>query len=198
MPTENKKRLMMADQADGLLSPWLRKQRINMACPYIKGRILDYGCGVGVLSEKCHPDSYLGVDMDEESLGIAFKRYPAFRFANTLPEDEKFDVIILLAVIEHLTNLESSLKELKKMLVPDGQIIVTTPLPMIKYVHFLGSRIGLFSLGANEDHEHFFELNSMKKLATKAGLDVLEYKRFLFGMNQLFILRSQDRPETLY
>jgi len=200
MPRGNKekKRFAMADQADGLLSPWLRKQRINMVSPYLRDKVLDYGCGVGVLADKCHPDFYLGVDIDDESLEIAFKKYPAFRFVNKNPKDEQFDVIVLLAVIEHIKEPVDLLKQLKLMLKSDGQIVLTTPHPFIAKIHSIGSIIGLFSASANEDHEYFFDFNRMYKLTAKAGLDILEYKRFLVGMNQLFILRSRNRAETLY
>jgi len=43
----------MADQADGFLSPFLRKKRIEMALPFIKGRVIDIGCGVGKLAIIC-------------------------------------------------------------------------------------------------------------------------------------------------
>lgn len=41
----------MADQADGFLSPFLRKKRIEMALPFIKERVIDIGCGVGKLAK---------------------------------------------------------------------------------------------------------------------------------------------------
>jgi len=103
----------MADQASGLLSSWLRKKRIEIAHPYIRGRILDYGCGVGVLAEICESDSYLGVDIDEKSITIALKNYPPFRFKTYVPETEDFDTIVLLAVIEHISDPVSLLKQFK-------------------------------------------------------------------------------------
>ncbi len=61
----------MSDQITGFLSPWLRERRLKMVRSYVQGRVLDYGCGVGVLTEMCKPDFYLGVDIDKESIGIA-------------------------------------------------------------------------------------------------------------------------------
>ena len=41
----------MTDQAvEGLLSPFLRQQRINAIKPYIKGVVLEVGCGSGLLA----------------------------------------------------------------------------------------------------------------------------------------------------
>ena len=41
----------MADQGtEGILSPYLRRKRIQAATPYLKGGVLDVGCGGGVLA----------------------------------------------------------------------------------------------------------------------------------------------------
>jgi len=54
----------MADQTDGFLSPFLRKKRIEMALPFIKGRVIDIGCGVGKLAKYVEAENYVGIDKD--------------------------------------------------------------------------------------------------------------------------------------
>lgn len=181
----------MTVQTDGLLSPWLSKQRIKIVRPYMKGRVLDYGCGAGALAEISDPDIYLGVDIDEESLKNARKRYLTFRFEKEIPKNEKFDTILLLAVIEHIKDPETFLKEVKQVLMPGGQIILTTPHPLMEKIHFWGSKIRLFSAYANEEHKGLLDYEGLKKKATRAGLIIYDYKRFLLGANQLFILTRQ-------
>ncbi len=53
----------MADQTDGFLSPFLRKKRIEMALPFIKGRVIDIGCGVGKLAKYVEAENYVGIDL---------------------------------------------------------------------------------------------------------------------------------------
>lgn len=67
---------------DGLLTSYLRNRRMEVIRPYLIGKGLDYGCEVGALMEMgdMKPDCYVGVDIDEESIEIARKRYPQFRF----------------------------------------------------------------------------------------------------------------------
>ena len=178
----------MADQADGLLSPWLRSKRIDTIKPFVCGNILDFGCGVGVLTQLCEPDSYVGIDVDEESLEIAKRRYPTFRFANTLTLHASFDTIIMLAVLEHLENPERVLKELGARLRVNGNIVLTTPKPIVKNLHRFGASLGLFSANATEEHENFYDYSGMQVLAEKAELSVRYYRAFLFHMNQLFVL----------
>lgn len=181
----------MADQASGLLSPWLRKRRQKKARPYIRGRVLDCGCGVGTLSEMCRPDSYLGVDVDEWSIDVARKTHPRFRFDTDLPETGEFDTIVALAVIEHISDPVALLERFKSRLGAEGRIVLTTPHPSIEYVHTIGARIGLFSAHASEEHERLIDYGRMKELSAKAGLVIEKYECFLLGANQLFVLRRR-------
>ena len=44
---------------EGILSPYLRSKRLSPALPYIKGRVLDVGCGVGLLAVIEHVEDYI-------------------------------------------------------------------------------------------------------------------------------------------
>ena len=45
----------MTDQAaEGLLSPMLRNRRIQAVKPFLRGRVLDVGCGNGALTAALH------------------------------------------------------------------------------------------------------------------------------------------------
>ena len=58
----------MSDQATGLLSPYLRVQRIKAALPHIIPPVLDIGCGNGSLAPFFKAEDYTGMDIDEEAL----------------------------------------------------------------------------------------------------------------------------------
>ncbi|HEU4619838.1 MAG TPA: class I SAM-dependent methyltransferase [Gammaproteobacteria bacterium] len=179
----------MADQMTGLLSGWLRRRRLDKADPYLRGRVLDYGCGVGMLASYCTREGYLGVDIDGPSLEIARARHPGYRFATVLPPGrERFDTIVALAVIEHVPRPAALLRQFARRLEPDGTIILTTPHPSLEWVHTLGASIGLFSSEASEEHEELIDLRRMRELGDEARLTVQTYERFLFGANQLFVL----------
>lgn len=178
----------MPDQVEGLLSPWLREQRIKIVRPYVRGKVLDYGCGVGKIAEICSPDTYLGVDIDDASLKIAGEKYPGFRFEKKSPQNEEFDTILLLAVIEHISDPGPFLKQLKMMLRPNGRIVLTTPHPSARWIHSLGALMGLFSGYANEEHEDLMDYYCIERCSSDVGLIILNYKRFLLGANQLFVM----------
>lgn len=180
----------MGDQATGLLSPWLREKRLKMAGPYLKGRVLDYGCGVGALAPMCKPDAYLGIDVDRTMLEIARRKHPQFNFVSEVSEAEKFDTITALAVIEHVPDPVALLRKFKRMLKPKGHIVLTTPHPSSEWLHTLGAKIGLFSREASEEHQQLINYEHMQELGAKSGLVLEKNRRFLFGANQLFVLRS--------
>ena len=185
----------MSDQAKGLLSPYLRKKRIQTVKPYIKGKVLDFGCGVGKLSEYFDKEDYVGVDLDKYSIQIARKKYPGYQFYDMQEMrsiKDKFDVIVALAVIEHIENQAGFLEMLKKMLNKNGKIVLTTPHLSMKYLYCLGSRLGLFSLEASKEHKKLINYREIRQFVRISGMKILFYKRFLFGANQLFILEAAN------
>ena len=180
----------MADQGtEGLLSPWLREQRFKAARPYVRGRVLDVGCGSGAFARFVGQDDYVGVDRDQLSLERARSAFPRYCFRDRLPEiGDKFDTILSLAVIEHVSSPERFLSELAEfMRDKNSKIIVTTPHPSVDWVHDAGAAVGLFSKHANEEHEALLDKVSLRKAAQGAGLKLQLYKRFLFGANQLAV-----------
>ena len=182
-------RYIVPDQGTGgLLSPYLRRERFRAVIPLIRGGVLDFGCGVGELARYCDHSRYWGVDHDSEALEIARARFPQCRFSNELPVSEKFDTIVGLAVIEHMKEPEELLRRLRGLMADGGRLVLTTPHPSYRRVHDLGARLGIFSLEASEEHEMFFDKDSLRETAVRAGLNLASVQRFLCGANQLFVL----------
>ena len=157
----------MADQGSGgLLSPFLRSRRIAAVKPFLRGRVLDLGCGSGKLAAIVPPDRYLGVDTDEYSLGRARTAYPDHAFRGSLPpREEQFDTVAALAFIEHIPDPAEALREMAVRLRsrPASSIVCTTPHPSVEKLHALGARAGLFSREANEEHEALLDRRRMEE-----------------------------------
>ena len=192
----------MADQgSEGLFSHFLRSQRIKAARPFIKGKVLDVGCGTGALAGIIPADSYVGVDIDELSLAIARKQYPQHTFQSSLPPAEsEFDTVIALAVIEHVPDPDAFLCELAKRLLSglDNFIVCTMPHPAVDWVHTAGARIGLFSRQANEEHEVLLGRNRLEGLAIECNLKLIVYRRFLLGANQIAVFQRNAKKTLKY
>jgi 2-polyprenyl-3-methyl-5-hydroxy-6-metoxy-1,4-benzoquinol methylase len=194
---------MSGGHLDGLLSPFLRKQRLRMARPYISGRVLDYGCGEG---DACRyadgPNNYIGVDIDESILTVARHKYPTATFFT--PQEfstwsgPAFDTIIGLAVIEHLPDPTAFLRTMKKYLRSSGKIVITTPNPKLDWVHGLGTRFGIFARESHDEHQSLLDQKGIQSTCVGADLHLARYERFLLGANQLaiFIYASNPTKET--
>ena len=94
-------------------------------------RVLDIGCGQGILAEWFPNDSYVGIDTDSESLGFARRRFHKNTFirqdATGLSfQNETFDLVISIGILHHLSNeqVKHHLQEAFRVLKRGGAIIV--------------------------------------------------------------------------
>jgi len=100
-------------------------------------RTLDAACGEGYGSAMLalSADSVEGVDISKEAIGHARQRYghlPGVRFqvanCTTLPyDDEEFDRVVSFETLEHLAEHDELLAEFKRVLKPDGCLILSSP-----------------------------------------------------------------------
>ena len=180
----------MAEQTTGLLSPFLREQRLKAALPFVAGRVFDCGCGAGNLASHCDPGSYVGFDVDAQALDVARANHPAHTFVDAMPATGAFDAVVALAVIEHVPDPPAFLRQLARLLAPGGCIVLTTPHPSLRWAHELGAKFGIFSAEAAEEHEALLDRRSVDAAAREAGLVLRSARRFLFGANQLFVLAA--------
>ena len=178
----------------GILSPLLEFWRMKKAVPWIKGSILDIGCGSGNLLKYLIKEiNYLGVDILDEAITKAKKVYPTHKFILLKDVEQfklsvgKYDTIVVLAVLEHLKNPHSFIMELIDHLEEEGRIIITTPVPFSDKILHFGNKFGLFSQEAHEEHENYFDKSTLSSLISECALKELHYEKFEFGLNQIII-----------
>lgn len=106
----------------------------HQAKPFIKGNLLELGCGEGRGVELLAPlaDSYVGIDKIKSIIDRLKEKYPDFTFMDgVFPpfpfEDNSFDTIVTFQVIEHVKDDEGFIKEIHRVLKPGGQALITTP-----------------------------------------------------------------------
>ena len=158
----------------------------------MRGKVLDVGCGGGALAALIAPANYLGVDVDEDVLATARRIHPHHRFSASLPTTgDAFDTVVALAVIEHVDRPASFLRMLESFLhpSPESRIVLTTPHPLLGWVHTMGASVGVFSRHSSEEHKDLLGRRRLAATAADSGLRVMLYRRFLLGANQLAVLR---------
>jgi SAM-dependent methyltransferase len=102
---------------------------IARVAPTLKGDILDFGCGSKPYESLfTAADSYVGVDIEGASHNRAYHRADFYYDGKTLPfPDARFDVVVCFEVFEHVFNLPEVLAEIRRVLKPGGQVLVTVP-----------------------------------------------------------------------
>jgi ubiquinone/menaquinone biosynthesis C-methylase UbiE len=98
-------------------------------------RVLDVGCGVGRLYQLFDDLSivYTGIDQSDGQIAEAKKQYPQGKFilggmADLPFADQFFDSVYCIATLHHLPTHEDrirALREMKRVVVPGGYIILT-------------------------------------------------------------------------
>ncbi|MDH4201284.1 MAG: class I SAM-dependent methyltransferase [Phycisphaerae bacterium] len=95
---------------------------------------LELGCGSGQLASFFYKKgvSIIASDISETAIDHARKLYPDVMFqthsAEELPyEDGSFDIVMSFDVLEHLPNVAQHLREVRRVLKPDGYYLFQTP-----------------------------------------------------------------------
>lgn len=140
-------------------------------------KILDVGCGTGANLELLSEFGVAqGVDVSPDAL--AFCRHRGLEqvqlgAAEKLPyEDESFDLVTGLDVVEHLDDDVAGLKEMKRVLKPGGSALIFVPAFM-------------FLWGVQDDvshHRRRYTASQIKQAVRAAGLEVesVTYANFTF------------------
>ena len=128
----------------------------EMIKPFLKGEVLDYGCG---------DNHILSNILNDQGYHSSF--YDLYFYDDKTILNQIYDVIILEEVIEHLKNPIVVLKELVKILSKEGHIIIRTNL--------LKESINLGSWWYLRDSTHisFFTYDSFLICSQLLGLDII-------------------------
>ena len=139
--------------------------RYTFAARLARGkRVLDAGCGAGYGSAALAraAERVVGVDRAPEAIEFARAHYGASNLSfeeascEALPHAEgSFELVVAFEVIEHLEDWRGFLREVRRVLVPNGQMVVSTP-NKLYYTESRGPD------GANPFHVHEFDFGEFR------------------------------------
>lgn len=136
-----------------------------------KGRILDIGAGTGDFLSVAKQNGWhtIGVEPSEKAKAIAVKKEVSFVEDTVELESHSFDVITMWHVLEHVPNLDNQIKELKRLLKPNGSLIVAVP----NFKSFDAKHYGAF-WAAYDVPIHFwhFSKKAIESLFEKEGMEL--------------------------
>lgn len=184
------------------LEPILRKMRIRRVLPVLARfpacDLLDVGCGWDArLLRSIEPliGRGTGIDQKAPELASAKLNIVRARLDDRLPfADGSFDVVTILAVLEHLDDPHSILREIRRVLRPNGALVVTVPSHFAKPVlEFLAYKLGIVNADEVRDHKRYFGRRDLDTLFRQCGLRMESHRYFQAGFNN-FALGCRHDP----
>jgi SAM-dependent methyltransferase len=180
-----------------LLEPLLRRARLSKALPIIRMypqcTFLDVGCGWEArLLRSIEPHIAYGVGIDRNAPPLRSDKLRTIQGDLEAPlpfAGNSFDVVSMLAVLEHLSDPLRALVEIRRVLRPNGTLIVTVPSHAAKPVlEFLAFKLGLVNAAEIADHKRYFGRLDLQTLSEQAGLRMLTHRYFQMGFNNFATL----------
>jgi len=161
--------------------------RIQAVLPFVRGRLLDIGCGMNKLT-KAYGN---GVGVDVHDWGSV--DYVVESSAEIPFDDASFDTVTIIAALNHIPNREDVLTECGRLLKADGRMIVTMITPRISAVWHLLRRpwdADQRERGMARGEIFGFTSQQMVELARSHGFTLLERKRFMLWMNSIYVFQK--------
>jgi len=142
-------------------------------------KVLDIGCGNGALTFEVAKKAkkVVGIDLDKKNIKIAKKKYwaPNIEYlvgdaTKDLP-NQKFDVIILSNVLEHIKNRVEFLQKIKNLA---PKILIRVPMINRDWITLYKKELGV-EWRLDKTHYIEYTLESFKEELEKAGLNLEKY-----------------------
>lgn len=167
-------------------------QLINSFQPESKA-LLDVGCGTGDFLQTAQKNGWtiFGVEPNQEARGVANQKtnHSVFDIDQLSKfENQSFDVITLWHVLEHLPNLEEQVSVFKKLLKPNGTLVVAVPNYKSYDATYYKSFWAAFDVPRHLWH---FNATSISKLFAIVSMEVVKMKPMMFDAFYVSLLSEK-------
>lgn len=168
--------------------------KVRLVKKYVKsGKALDVGCGTGQFLNELKNKGFevTGIEPNNSARKIA-----SDSFGLTVYNEEKinelkknsFQVISLWHVLEHVKDLNQRIQQLKKLLAPNGVVIVAVPNPDSWDAKHYGKFWAAYDLPR---HLYHFNSSSIQNLFKKAGFILIEKRPLYFDSFYISLLSEK-------
>lgn len=181
-----------------LLDRLLQRWRFSKVDPYIRNgaRVLDVGCLQGDLFRHFEDRIAYGVGIDPLiAQPVEGRTWRLVRglFPDDLPDDRPFDVIAMLALLEHIPRGKQQrlVAECVRRLRPGGHLVITVPSPLVDRILAVLVRTRLADGMSLEEH-YGFRPEETPSIFAGRDLELVDSRRFQLGLNNLFVFRRSS------
>lgn len=157
-----------------------------------KSFLCDIGCGINpvllndpaIIMQKKVGIDFLVTNSSNNNIELRQANLDQF----PLPiKDAEFDVITMLAVLEHLNNPANVIAECFRGLKPEGKLIITTPSPISKPILESLARLHLISYEGVFDHKHYYKKSEIFALLNQASFSDIKIWHVALGLNTVAV-----------
>jgi 2-polyprenyl-3-methyl-5-hydroxy-6-metoxy-1,4-benzoquinol methylase len=178
------------------LDVFFQNQRIAKVGRFIRGgtAVLDIGTRDGALFQRLKQiRTGVGIDpiVPEVIQGANYILLPG-RFPEALPPGETFDVVTMLAVIEHMeASQRSGIDELcARRLNPGGLLILTVPSRRVDSILTVLKKLRLID-GQNIEEHYGFDPNATPDIFPPPRFRLRHHETFQMGLNHLYVFEKE-------
>lgn len=195
---ENEDKEYMAESDSRSINAYLSLARIRRYMP--SGRLLEVGCGTGYFLNAARLSyEVIGVEPSNWASCYAKENLKLDIIPSTLEEarlaNDYFDVVVLIDVIEHVSDPSGLLREINRVTKPDGILYVMTPNIDSFSARLLGSKWW----GLRPAHIFYFSRKTLSELLTRCGYRVISTRSYgrIFTW-QYWLTRLSNYPRIVY
>lgn len=181
------------------LDTFIRNIRIRRALRHVPvdAAVLDIGCDDGALFLAAGGSIREGVGVDPTLLRSSETGRVRF-IADSFPSSElaapdgAFDVITMLAVLEHIPmdQLPVWRDECTRLLKSGGVVVVTVPSPRVDRILHVLTRMKLVA-GISVHEHHGLDQTRIPEVFTDGALEMIAHERFELGLNHLYTFKKR-------
>jgi len=173
------------------------KQKLSLISSYVsRGTILDYGCGTGMFLKTCADAGWksFGFEPDCGAKKLAEEKGLSVATSKEDLSGNKYDIISLWHVLEHVTDLEQTLNFFSKCLTESGRLIIAVP----NYTSADAKCYKEFWAGYDVPrHIYHFEIKTLQKLLGNHGFCLEETKPMKFDSYYVSMLSEKYKTGSI-
>lgn len=178
------------------LDRYLQQVRINKARKFIRPNdtVLDIGSADGTMFEQLRGTIKKGLGIDpilQQPVETDLYRLIPGYFPDACPQNERFDCITMLAVLEHIPEqVQKNLAQHCHRLLNDkGRVIITVPSPQVDYILNVLTALRLIE-GMSLEQHYGFKAKQTPLLFPEPYFKLIHSHKFQLGLNNLFVFEK--------
>lgn len=152
------------------------------------GRLLDIGAASGIFMNLARRAGFTvtGIEPSRQLAQEAAERYDVHPYCGTAESYiavERFDVVTLLDILEHLENPDSFMARVAELTTPGGMVVIVTPDIDSLAARLFGRRWWHYRTA----HVNFFTLRSIEALLLRHGFAVRQRRRYAWHFSMAYL-----------